>query len=310
MKSLILIILILSFTLGVGAVDNRFLYPLGQIKGVEANNIQVADSQVLIHNLSQLWIYSTFNVWQPRLEASYYSQHRIEDVNFQAENRVYLSSHEPANNVSSIDSLNTFGRIYFIDTVIGDKLTREGSTLYVADRYRGIDIIDIGGGVSTELVSNFSEKWGIKDFVAVYPYIFALNDFGFVTVDISNQNFPLSIATNYQIPDATKLVKHGEYVYVAAGKELLVLSVRDPNNPILLTQKPFFNVIQGLAVKDNRIFVALGQGGVKVLDISIPKGINEINTFYPPAAAVDIALQNNYIYIAMGKDGWMIYEYR
>ena len=310
MKSLILIILILSFTLGIGAVDNRFLYPLGQIKGVEANRIQVADSQVLTHNLSQLWVYSTFNVWQPRLEASYYSQYRIEDVNFQAGNRIYLSSHEPANNVSPIDSLNMYGRIYFIDTVIGDKLTREGSTLYVADRFRGIDIIDIGGGVSSELIANFSEKWGIKDFVATYPYLYALNDFGFVTVDISNQNFPLSIATNYQIPDATKLVKYGEYIYVAAGKEILVLSVRDPENPILVTQMPFFNVIQALAVKDNRLFVALGKGGVKILDISVPNRISDMNTFYPPAAAIDIALGNDYIYIAMGKDGWMIYEYR
>lgn len=310
MKSLILIIMILSLALGAGAVDNRFLYPLGQIKDVEANSIQVADSQVLTHNLSQLWVYSTFNAWQPRLEASYYSEYRIEDVNFQAGNRIYLSSHEPANNVSTIDSLSLYGRIYFIDTVIGDKITREGSTLYVADRYRGIDIIDIGGGVSTELVANFSEKWGIKDFVAKYPYIYALNDFGFVTVDISNQNFPLSIATNYQIPDATKLVKYGEYVYIAAGKEILVLSVRDPDNPILLVQTPFFNVIQALAVKDNRLFVALGQGGVKVLDISVPNRINEINTFYPPAAVVDIALYNDYIYVAMGKDGWMIYEYR
>ncbi|MCK9583996.1 MAG: hypothetical protein M0R69_03675 [Candidatus Cloacimonetes bacterium] len=310
MKSLILIILIASITLGAGAVDNRFLYPLGQIKGVEANRIKVSDAQVLTHNLGQLWIYSTFNAWQPRLEASYFSQFRIEDVNFQEGNRIYLSSHEPANTVSLIDSLSSFGRLYFINTVIGDKLTREGSTLYVADRFRGIDIIDIGGGVSSELIANFSEKWGIKDFVAVYPYLYALNDFGFVTVDISNQNFPLSIATNYQIPDASKLIKYGEYVYVAAGKEILVLSVRDPENPILVTQKPFFNVIQALAVKDNRLFVALGQGGVKVLDISVPQRINEINTFYPPAAAIDIALQNDYIYIAMGKDGWMIYEYR
>lgn len=310
MKSLILTIMIVSFTLCAQAVDNRFLYPLGRIKGVEANNILVSDSQVLTHNLSQLWIYSTFNTWQPRLEASYISEYRIEDVDFQAGNRIYLSSHEPANNVSPIDSLSLFGRIYFIDTVIGDRITREGSTLYVADRYRGIDIIDIGGGVSTELMSNFSEKWGIKDFVATYPYLYALNDFGFVTVDVSNQNFPLSIATNYQIPDATKLVKYGEYVYVAAGKEVLVLSVRDPNNPILVTQMPFFNVIQALAVKDNRLFVALGQGGVKVLDISVPQRIKDINTFYPPAAAIDIALSNDYIYIAMGKDGWMIYEYR
>jgi hypothetical protein len=310
MRSTVLCILILMLSLSISAVDNRFLYALGQIKDAEALSIDVADSQVLVHNQNQLWVYSTFNAWQPRLEASYFSQYRIEDVNFQAGNRIYVSSHEPANVITAIDSLNQYGRIYFINNVIGDKLTREGSTLYAADRYRGIDIIDVGGGGTTELMANFAEKWGIKDFVAEYPYIYALNDFGFVTIDISNQNFPLSIATNYQLPDATHLVKYGEHVYIAAGKELLTISIRDVNEPKLVSRMSFFNLIQALAVKDNRLFVALGKGGVKILDISVPNRILDINTFYPQATALDLALENDYIYVAMGKEGWVIYEYR
>lgn len=310
MKSIILWILILFNTISLAALDNRFIYPLGHIQDAEALSIEVDDSQVLVHNQNQLWIYSIFNVWQPRLEASFYSQYRIEDVNFQAGNRIYVSSHEPANVISAIDSLGQYGRIYFINNVIGDRLAREGSTLYVADRYRGIDIIDVGSGGTTELRANFAEKWGIKDFEAEYPYLYAINDFGFVTVDISNQDFPLSIATNYQLPDATHLVKRGEYVYIAADKEILVLSVSNVNEPYLVSRMNFFSMIQGLAVKDNRLFLALGKGGVKILDISVPSRIKEINSFYPPQAALDIALENDYIYVAMGKDGWMIYEYR
>lgn len=310
MKRPMILSLLLLISISCAAIDNRFLYPLGIVKDSEAYSIDVSDSQVLTRNQKQLWIYSTFNAWQPRLETSYNSLARIEDVNFQSGNYIYVSSREPTNVLSAIDSLNQFGKIYFVDTLIGDKITREGATLYVADRYRGIDIINVGSGGGNDLLANFAEKWGVRDFIAEYPYIYALNDFGLVTVDISDQKFPLSIATNYQLPDARYLVKNGEYVYIASGKDLLVLSIRDVNKPIQVSQMRLFNDIQSLAVKDNRLFVALGQGGVKILDISVPNRIVDMNTFYPPFPVYDVALENDYIYIAMGKDGWMIYEYR
>jgi hypothetical protein len=283
---------------------------LGQVKGVDAQNIHVSDSQILIRDAYNIWIYSTFNAWQPRLEAGFHSDFRIEDVDFQAGNLIYVSSQEASNTVTQIDSLSQFSRIYFINTVIGDKMSREGSTLYVADRYRGIDIINIGHGGTSEHLANFAEKWGIRDFVVEYPYIYALNDFGFITVDISNQSFPLSIATNYQISEATQLVKSGSNVYIAAGKELIVISIDQIDKPTLVSQTAFFNQIQSIEVKDNRLFLALGQGGVKIIDISNPSRPRDIHTFYPPGSALDIALENEYIYVAMGKDGWSIYEYR
>ncbi len=310
MKKLILSVLIAITLLGCGGVESRFIYPLGQITDVHAEKIEVSDSQVLVRDSHNLWVYSTFNAWQPRLEAGFRSDYRIEDVNFQAGNQIYVSSQEASNAVSVVDSLSQYGRIYFINTVIGDEMSREGATLYVADRYRGIDIINLGQGGSTELLANFAEKWGIRDFVVEYPYIYALNDFGFITVDISDQSFPLSISTNYQIPDATQLEKHGEYVYIGADKELLVLSVRDLKKPKLITRVAFFNQIQALAIKDERLFTALGKGGVKIVDISVPNKAREIHTFYPPAMALDIAVESDYIFVAMGKDGWMIYEYR
>jgi hypothetical protein len=302
--------MVLYTALSCFAIDNRFLFPLGRIQASEAYNIDVSEGNVLVRNQRQLWIYSTFNAWQPRLETSYQSLYKIEDVNFQGGNYIYASSQEATNTLSPIDSLNQFGKIFFVNTLIGDKITREGATLYVADRYRGIDIINVGRGGSNDLLANFAEKWGVRDFIAEYPNIYALNDFGLVTVDISDLSSPLSIATNYQLTDARYLVKNNEYLYIAAGKDLYVLSVRDIKKPVQLGQMRMFHDIQALSVKDNRLFVAMGQGGVKIIDISIPAKIVDLNTFYPPFPVYDIALENDYIYIAMGKEGWMIYEYR
>jgi hypothetical protein len=105
-------------------------------------------------------------------------------------------------------------------------------------------------------------------------------------------------------------VKHGDYLYIGAEKNLLVISVRDAEKPILVSQFRFSNEIQGLAIKDNRLFIAQGRGGVKILSVENPSKLEDLNTFYPPYPVYDIALENDYIFIAMGKDGWMIYEYR
>ena len=310
MKTLLISVLVVCIGITCFAVDNRFLYPLGTVKNVQAFSIDVEAGQVLVRNQNRIWVYTTFNAWQPRLEAAFISVNPIEDVNFLGGNHIYISSNEPTNTIVSVDSLNQFGKLIFTNTVIGDRLTREGATLYVADRYRGIDIINVGRGGANDLISNFSEKWGIRDFVAQFPYLYALNDFGLVTVDISDLSNPISLATNYQINEASKIVKHGDYLYIGAEKNLLVISVRDVEKPILVSQFRFSNEIQGLAIKDNRLFIAQGRGGVKILSVENPSKLEDLNTFYPPYPVYDIALENDYIFIAMGKDGWMIYEYR
>jgi hypothetical protein len=38
--------------------------------------------------------------------------------------------------------------------------------------------------------------------------------------------------------------------------------------------------------------------------------IQDLNTINPPFTVYDIALEEDYIFVALGKDGWMIYEYR
>lgn len=292
------------------AAESRYLYPLATVKNSQAYDISVDSGYVFVRNQRQIWIYNSFNAWQPRLEASFFSVHPIEDINLQGASTLYIASHEPTNTITPVDSLNTFGRIYFVNNIIGDKLAREGSTLYVADRIRGIDIFNIAKGAMNDLIASFSEKWGIRDFLAEYPYLYALNDFGAVIVDVSEQDFPLSAATNYMISNAEKLVKDREYLFVAAGKELLVLSVRDIKKPSLVAQMRMPGEIQDLAIKDQRLYLALGQGGVRIIDISVPTRMQDLNQFYPPFAVYSVALENDFIYLGLGREGWMIYEYR
>jgi len=310
MKKLFSVALLLIFCLWLQALDTKFLTQLAYIKNAQAFVIKSDHDLVYTRNTNNIWVYSIFNSWSPKLEAGFFSVFPIEDIETHAGNYLFVASREPTNQVISVDSLYTGSRIFFTQTILGDKLTREGPTLYVADRFKGIDIVNIGGGTMREIVSTFSEKWGIRDFEAQYPYIFALNDFGLVAVDITDLQNPRSIATNYQIVDATCLAKNGNTVWVGAGKNLLAFNVTNPETPMLVTNIRMTNEIQKLRVKDNRLYVALGRGGIKIIDIANPLKTEDINNIYLTLPVYDISMANDYIFLGLGKEGWMIYQYR
>ena len=310
MKRGILCLIAISLCLSAWAIDTKYLTPLAHIKNAQAFTIKQDHDLLYVCNQNSIRIYSIFNAWQPKLEAGFYSPFPIEDFATHSGNYLYVASREPTNQILPVDSLSVGSKIFFTYPITGNKLTREGATLYVADRFKGIDIVNIGGGSLREIVATYSEKWGIKDFVATYPYIFALNDFGLVAVDITDQANPHSIATNYQISDATCLVNNANTLWIGAGKNLLAFNIYDPEKPSLICQVRMTNEILKLAVKDNRLFIALGRGGVKVMDISNPLKPVDVNNISLNYTVYDLTLANDYVFIGLGKDGWMIYEYR
>ncbi len=311
MKHTLLLILALTVCVGAAAVDFRIPQLLVHSRTPQPYNIDFQEDQVILRNQNYVWIQSIFNPWSPRLEAVFRSQYIIEDVNMLGDNQLYICSQDPANLVSTVDTLSYPGTIYFTTTVPGNKITREGSMLYVADRFKGIDIIDIGRGGMRELKSTFSEKWGIRDFIAEYPYLWALNDFGLVTVDISNLQFPISMGINYEITDATVMAKNGDIIWLGAGKKLLAINAADMNHPRLIFQTRLSNDIRDLELKDDLLYLALGQGGLKILDVTNPLRVEDLRTITHPAIEMfDVALGGDLIFLALGNDGWMIYQYR
>ncbi|MDD3632904.1 MAG: hypothetical protein PHW38_03820, partial [Candidatus Cloacimonetes bacterium] len=166
MKKTLLLLLMATIMVFSYAIDDRIPRPIAHLKNIQPYNVDYQQDLVLLRNQNFIWIYSIFNPWSPRLEAVFTSSALIEDLNLLGDNQLYVCSEEPSNTISSVDTLSYPGKIFFTNPVIGNKIAREGSLLYVADRLRGIDIIDIGKGGMRELKSTFSEKWGIRDLLA------------------------------------------------------------------------------------------------------------------------------------------------
>ncbi|MDI9572805.1 MAG: hypothetical protein QM209_06435, partial [Candidatus Cloacimonadota bacterium] len=99
-------------------------------------------------------------------------------------------------------------------------------------------------------------------------------------------------------------------IWIGAGKNLLAFNVYEPKKPTLISQIRMTNEILSLDIKDNRLFIALGRGGVKIIDVTNPLKTEDINNIFLTIPVYDLDVANDYIFLGLGKEGWMLYEYR
>jgi hypothetical protein len=71
----------------------------------------------------------------------------------------------------------------------------------------------------------------------------------------------------------------GNYVYLAIGQKLLVLDVSDPANPVPVSKLLLPRVATDLVVDGDILYVAAGDAGIRVVDISNPSMIAEIGSY-------------------------------
>jgi hypothetical protein len=309
-STLLFIFALLVLVSSLQGVDNKFIRVISQIKTPVANNIKIDDQYVYVYNDWYLYIYSIQNLWNPLLETAYITTFPITDIQTINSNNIIVCSHEPTIEIAEIDSLNKFGRIYFAQKVICNKARREGPMLYTSHRENGLEIFDVSKGAWHQKISSFSGDWGLIDFDAKYPVVHALNDFGYVNIDITDLANPRTNGFNYEIVDGTILAVNRNIAWIGAKSTLYALDITYPEKPYIINRYRFSSEISDIKAKDNDLFVSLKSSGLKIMDISNPKNITEKNSFYFKTAINGIALQSDYIFLAVGNLGWIILEYR
>jgi hypothetical protein len=88
--------------------------------------------------------------------------------------------------------------------------------------------------------------------------------------------------------------------YVGNGLRLYILNVSDPSSPILMGETEILpNVVMEVIVRGSYAYVANGDSGLRILDVSDPTTPREIGLF--EGTAQRLAIQDNFAYI---DDGW------
>lgn len=111
-----------------------------------------------------------------------------------------------------------------------------------------------------------------------------------------------------QIGGASKAVAvQGHYAYLNVGPRLVILDIAGSAHPAVAGQSPPLPGFESLAVAGDHAYVAAGEGGLRVIDISDPAAPTEVGFYATPGSAWSIAAAENTAYVAAG-DGLHILD--
>ena len=128
---------------------------------------------------------------------------------------------------------------------------------------------------------------------------------GLHVIDVSNPAQPQKLG-GVHVP-GTGLTVSGSYAYVTGPGILWAIDIRDPANPRTVgycrTREGSGPVVAhgqyvGVALSDNRAYVADATGGMQIIDISDPSNPRRIGGFSTSGRSTDVAVSGNYVFVA------------
>lgn len=135
----------------------------------------------------------------------------------------------------------------------------------------------------------------------------------FITTDDAAQLATNPVSENLELVghiggSTLAIAVHGQYAYIGEGSQVTVLSIADPEAPVVVgTSAPLPGIVQGISVSGEYAYVA-AEWGVHIFDISEPTAPAEVGFFATPGVAKDVTVDDQYAYIADSSDSLLILD--
>lgn len=189
----------------------------------------------------------------------------------------------------------------------------ENNLLYVANKFSGLQIIDISNFNAPKIVSRTPSAGQNYGLAKKGNYIYMADNLsGFLVYDVSNPRKPKKVAELATKGEAWDVEIVDNYAYVAAGLAgLLVIDITDPLAPkevgTLRYEKEWDYARKVFVTTSGRLYVADRKSGIHIIDISIPATPKEIKK-YQTQFAVGVYADDNYAYVADGPGGLLVLD--
>jgi hypothetical protein len=204
-------------------------------------------------------------------------------------------------NVSPFSNYDTTGFAYGVEVV--------GNYAYVADRWSGLQIIDISDPANptrTGIYDTSGDAWDVQ-VVGNYAYVADYNG-GLQIIDIGDPANP-TLTGVYDTGRAYNVQLVGNYAYVAdnyAG--LQIIDISDPANPTRTGIYDTSGDAWDVQVVGNYAYVADNYAGLQIIDISNPVKPTRTGIYDTSGRALDVQVVGNYAYVADGSTGLQIID--
>lgn len=178
------------------------------------------------------------------------------------------------------------------------KLDVQASYLYVAD-YDHFRILDVSDPLSPYQVGALEMPADRVKVAGSYAYVLNIQNIILRVINVSNPSEP-HIVGDIKVGDewARELALTNEHVYIATKDNgLRIVNIESPNSPQPVGIFETRGEIKGVYLSQNTAYLAHGEGGLFVFDISDPAIPVEIGQCDIPQA-YDVIVSGNYAYVS------------
>ena len=172
----------------------------------------------------------------------------------------------------------------------------------------GFIYLDLTNPLSPLPIGNYDTAFDVQT-ISVEGGIAFLGGNGFQIVDVSNLNNPFEIGT-YDIPDGSLCVPVTSSIAYAFDRRWQIIDISDQQNSSLsgCCDPPGSGNANSVAVSGNLAWVADGETGLQIINVSNPQYPLPFGSYDTPGVATSVKISNNKAYVADGSSGLQIID--
>jgi len=171
---------------------------------------------------------------------------------------------------------------------------------FIAVANDGLMVIDISPAATPTVIARLKLPHTATQLTIIADRLYIAGDQQLSIVDISQPTAP-KIMGQYTTRVAITTIDalaNGFAVLLLANNTLLVLNTVVANKPRLLSSTELDGISHALSMSESRIYLAMGDAGVTVLNSSDPTAITTLYQYITTGAAVDIKQHDGTLYVA------------
>lgn len=301
-KVLVSIILILICT-ALPARFYKYVWDTGRTLEVRGNIIKQDNNILAIGNGKQLFVYSMFDIYSFTLNGAYTLDEDVKSIEILSSKSVAVAINSIISSKTEIDTVEALGRTIPVNVYNGNDLQQDGSHLYVAHKDTGLTIYDMGNSMTHNVVSNYHHDWGLNSIAVKWPLLYATNNHGVATVNLSKISRPMPFGNNYNIFRCDAVANYNDLLFAASSRTLNILDISTPGKMKSKDTLYYPYLIRDIKVHNNDLYVILGEGGMEIYTINANNTLTHSTSYNDGSYIHDVAFYADYIFmLRRGKD--------
>lgn len=181
---------------------------------------------------------------------------------------------------------------------------------FIATTNGGVLVVDVAESTAPTVVARLQLPHAAKQLHAINNRLYVAGDKQLSIVDIQHPATPAVIG-RYAMSDAIialDVLANGFAAILLTNNTLLALDTSKANNPQLLSTTTLEGEGYDLTISESRIYLAMGDSGITVLDSSEPTAITTRNRYVTSDAAVSLKQSEGVLYVATTTAGVTLFD--